>query len=79
MSFDEIFDLTAGVYLNFFNIYICICVIRFQYQFQFLAHRVTGFNTLQPSPQVVGFEIAVTTSPRRNFCMVLHFEYRGTG
>ena len=26
MSFDEIFDLTAGVYFNFYN-NICMCVV----------------------------------------------------
>ena len=24
ISFDEIFDLTAGVYFNFYNIYVCV-------------------------------------------------------
>ena len=29
MSFDEIFDLTAGVYFNFYNIYIAIQLFFF--------------------------------------------------
>ena len=29
MSFDEIFDLTAGVYFNFYNIYIYYIILQY--------------------------------------------------
>ena len=31
MSFDEIFDLTAGVYFNFYNIYIARSTYHYAY------------------------------------------------
>ena len=39
MSFDEIFDLTAGVYFNFYNIYFCVVTVMPMRTIQAIVYR----------------------------------------
>ena len=54
MSFDEIFDLTAGVYFNFYNIYIAIQLFFFFWRDRYLARSV-----FQSRPQYVILETRI--------------------
>ena len=53
MSFDEIFDLTAGVYFNFFNIYLVRVTyefIRVTYEYASCEHCDTDEAVWEQSP-----------------------------
>ena len=66
MSFDEIFDLTAGVYFNFYNVYIYIPRqgLRPAHPLASVPNIVLGGLVPQPDSIVLGGLLLISTDVR---------------